>query len=186
MEKDKEKQVLFAGFGGQGVLSMGQFLTHAALSTGKNVSWVPSYGAEMRGGTANCLVTIADEEISSPLTEHPSTAVILNRPSLDKFEDKIQPNGTLVINTSLIDRKPERDDLTVLELPVNRLAEEVGNARGANMILIGAYLEKTGVVDPDQALEYFDVIFKGKKESVIAKNKEAFLAGVEYARKNWK
>lgn len=182
---EEEKQVLFAGFGGQGVLSMGQFLTHAALSTGKHVSWVPSYGAEMRGGTANCLVTISEEEISSPLTENPVMAVILNRPSLDRFESKIKPNGTLVINTSLVDRQPERGDLEVLELPMNQLAEEMGNPRGANMILLGAYLQKTGVVDVKQALKQFEVIFKGKPEKVIEKNREAFLAGVEYAKKNW-
>lgn len=180
-----EKQVLFAGFGGQGVLSMGQFLTHAALSSGKNVSWVPSYGAEMRGGTANCLVTISDEEISSPVTESPLMAVVLNRPSLDKFEEKVKKNGTLVINSSLVDREPRRKDVNVLKLPVNDLAEQMGNSRGANMILLGAYLEKTGVVDVNKALEYFEIIFKGKKEEVIAKNKEAFMAGVEYARSNW-
>ncbi len=182
---EKEKQVLFAGFGGQGVLSMGQFLTHAAMGAGKNVSWVPSYGAEMRGGTANCLVTIADEEISSPVTENPMMAVIMNRPSLDKFENKIQPNGTIVLNSSLVDRKPARDDLTVLELPVNKLAEEINNPRGANMILLGAYLEKTGVVEIEQVLEIFENIFKGKKQSVIDKNKEAFLAGVAYAQSEW-
>lgn len=181
----EEKQVLFAGFGGQGVLSMGQFLTHAALSTGKHVAWVPSYGAEMRGGTANCLVTISDEEISSPITDNPLMAVVLNRPSLDKFENKIKPNGTLVINSSLVDREPKRDDINVLKLPVNELADKLGNPRGANMILLGAYLEKTQVVEVEKALEYFDVIFKGKKEEVIKKNKEAFLAGVEYARSNW-
>jgi 2-oxoglutarate ferredoxin oxidoreductase subunit gamma len=182
---EEVKQVLFAGFGGQGVLSMGQFLAHAALSTGKHVSFVPSYGAEMRGGTANCLVTISEEEISSPLTENPLMAVILNRPSLDKFEPKIKANGILVINTSLVDRQTERDDLEILELPMNQLAEEIGNPRGANMILLGAYLQKTGVVDVQQALQQFEVIFAGKSNQVIAKNREAFLVGVEYAKTNW-
>lgn len=180
-----EKQILFAGFGGQGVLSMGQFLTYAAMGTGKNVAWVPSYGAEMRGGTANCLVTIADEEISSPLTENPMTAVIMNRPSLDRFESKIQTNGTVVLNSSLIDRLPVREDLNVLRMPVNELAEEINNPRGANMILLGAYLQKTGLVGIDETLNLFDQIFKGKKESIIEKNREAFLAGVEYAKKEW-
>ena len=183
---DREEQVLFAGFGGQGVLSMGQFLTHAAMGEGKNVSWVPSYGAEMRGGTANCLVTIAEEEISSPLTENPMTAVIMNRPSLDKFEPKIQPHGTVVLNSSLVDRLPERDDVNVLQLPVTELAEKMNNPRGANMILLGAYIQKTSVVSLDDVMNNFDVIFKGKNPKVIEKNKEAFLAGVEYARKNWK
>ncbi|MDD3880344.1 MAG: 2-oxoacid:acceptor oxidoreductase family protein [Syntrophomonas sp.] len=182
---ESEKQILFAGFGGQGVLSMSQFLAYAAMGAGKNVTWVPSYGAEMRGGTANCLVTIASEEISSPLTENPSMAVIMNKPSLDRFENKVQPNGTLIINSSMVDRKSRRDDLTVLEVPVNQLAEGLGNQRGANMILLGAYLEKTRVVEVEDALEHFEQIFSGKKEEIIQKNRQAFLAGVEYARNNW-
>ncbi len=182
---ENEKQVLFAGFGGQGVLSMGQFLAYAGMEAGKNVSWVPSYGAEMRGGTANCLVTIAEEEISSPLTENPVMAIIMNKPSLDKFESKIQSNGTVVINSSLVDRIPEREDLTVLSMPLTQVAESLNNMRGGNMIMLGAYLEKTGVVKVEDALKHFEKIFKGKKESVINKNREAFLAGVEYARKHW-
>ncbi len=182
---DSEKQVLFAGFGGQGVLSMGKFLTYAAMGAGKNVSWLPAYGAEMRGGTANCLVTIADEEISSPLTDHPGMAIIMNQPSLDKFEKKIKPNGTLVINTSLVDRPLERDDLKVYRMPVNQIADEMGNSGAANMILLGACLQKTNVVSVEQALEQFEIIFKGKKQSVIQKNREAFLVGVQYADDNW-
>lgn len=180
-----EVQVLFAGFGGQGVLAMAKFLAYTALGTGKNVSWLPSYGAEMRGGTANCLVTIADEEICSPLTENPSTAVILNRPSLDRFEDKIKPNGVVLLNSSLVDRKPRREDLQMLQLPVNKIADEMGNSRGVNMITLGAYLEKTKIVSIDEALEHFNDIFVGKKPDVIEKNREVFLTGVEYARKNW-
>jgi len=180
-----EKQILFAGFGGQGVLSMGQFLTHAAMGIGREVCWVPSYGAEMRGGTANCLVTISQEEISSPLTENPCEAIVMNRPSVDKFEPRIKPGGTLVINTSLVDRAPQRDDLTVLELPVNEIAEKINNARGSNMIVMGAYLQRTGIVDVEEALQYFETIFRGKKPGVIEKNREAFLAGVEWARENW-
>lgn len=180
-----EEQVLFAGFGGQGVLSMGQFLTHAALGAGKHVSWVPSYGAEMRGGTANCLVTIADEEISSPLTENPKMAVVLNRPSLDKFEPKLQTNGTIVVNSNLVDREAIRDDITMLKLPVNDLASRFGNPRVANMILLGAYLEKTKIVGVEEALNHFEAIFQGKKPEIINTNKKAFLAGVEYARQNW-
>jgi 2-oxoglutarate ferredoxin oxidoreductase subunit gamma len=182
---DSEKQILFAGFGGQGVLSMGKFLTYAAMGAGKNVSWLPSYGAEMRGGTANCLVTIAEEEISSPLTDNPSMAIIMNRPSMDRFEEKVKPNGTLIINSSMVDRPPRRDDLSIYRLPVNQIADEMGNSGAANMILLGACLQKTNVVPVEQALQLFEVIFKGKKESVIQRNKEAFLLGVEYAKENW-
>lgn len=182
---DSEKQILFAGFGGQGVLSMGKFLTYAAMGAGKNVSWLPAYGAEMRGGTANCLVTIADEEIGSPLTDNPSMAIIMNRPSLDRFEGKIKPHGTMIINSSMVDRPPVRDDLNIYKLPVNQIADEMGNSGAANMILLGACLQKTKVVEVEEALKFFEVIFKGKKESVIKKNREAFLIGVEYAQENW-
>ena len=182
---DSEKQILFAGFGGQGVLSMGKFLTYAAMGAGKNVSWLPSYGAEMRGGTANCLVTIAEEEISSPLTDNPGMAIIMNRPSMDRFEEKVKPRGTIIMNSSMVDRPPQRDDLSIYKLPVNQIADEMGNSGAANMILLGACLQKTNVVGVEQALELFEVIFKGKKESVIQKNKEAFLIGVQYAKDNW-
>lgn len=176
-----EKQVLFAGFGGQGVLAMGKFLSYAAMGLGKNVSWVPSYGAEMRGGTANCMVTIADDEISSPITENPMAAIIMNAPSLDKFEQKIKANGTIVLNSSLVDRTLDREDLEVMKVPVNQLAEKIGNPRGANMIILGAYLKKTGILNSEQLMDYFDEIFEGKSEKLIEKNKEAFLAGVKYA-----
>lgn len=179
-----EQQILFAGFGGQGVLAMGQFLAYAAMGIGKEVTWVPSYGAEMRGGTANCQVTISDEEISSPLTENPGTAVIMNRPSLDKFEQKVKVNGTIVINSSLVDRFPEREDVSVFQIPANNLAEEIGNVRGANMIMLGAYLQMTGAVRVEEALEHFDAIFKGKKPAVIERNRQAFMTGVEWARNN--
>lgn len=112
-------------------------------------------------------------------------AVILNRPSLDKFESRIKPNGTLVLNTSMVDRRPQRTDLEILEMPMNEVAEEIGNPRGANMILLGAYLQKTQVVQVDQALQYFEVIFKGKSQEIIERNREAFLAGVQYAQNNW-
>jgi len=181
---DKEKQILFAGFGGQGVLAMGQFVTHAAMEIGKEVTWVPSYGAEMRGGTANCLVTISDEEINSPLTENPHTAIIMNRPSLDKFEPRLKPDGSLMINSSLVDRMPQRQDLTVWQVPVNAIAEEMGNPRGANMRMLGAYLQGSGVVGVEQALEHLESVFKGKNPAVIEKNKQAFMAGVEWAKQN--
>lgn len=139
----------------------------------------------MRGGTANCLVTIAEEEISSPLTDNPSMAIIMNRPSMDRFEEKVKPQGTLIINSSMVDRPPRRDDLSIYKLPVNQIADDMGNSGAANMILLGACLQKTNVVPVEQALELFEVIFKGKKESVIKRNREAFLLGVQYAKDNW-
>ncbi len=180
-----EHQVLFAGFGGQGILSMAKFLAYASLSAGKEVTWVPSYGAEMRGGTARCLVTVSDDEISSPITNNPLVAVILNKPSLDKYEDSVKSGGTIMINSSLIDRLPERQDVQVLSLPVSQLADEIDNPQGANMILIGACLYYTNIVKPEIALDYFGDIFEGKSETSIEKNKKAFLAGIEYAKREW-
>jgi len=181
----KEHQILLAGFGGQGVLSMGKFLTYAAMGAGKNVSWLPAYGAEMRGGTANCLVTISDGEIFSPLTDNPETAIILNRPSLDRFESKIRPNGTLVMNTSLIDRPPVRQDLRIYQMPVNKVADEQGGSKLANMILLGACVQKMNMVAVESTLGLFELIFAGKNPGVIEKNRQAFLFGIEYAHSNW-
>ena len=181
----REKQVLFAGFGGQGVLSMAKFLAYAAMNAGKNVTWVPSYGPEMRGGTANCLVTVSDEAISSPLTENPLIAVMLNRPSLDKFEPLVRTGGTLMINSSLVDRTPVRKDIKVLFLPVNKLADDIGNPQGANMILVGACMHQINIAKPEEALECFEEIFEGKSPLIIEKNKEAFIAGIEYAKTQW-
>jgi len=180
-----EKQILVAGFGGQGVLSTGLFLAYAAMAEGKNISYVPSYGAEMRGGTANCIVTISDDEISSPLTDTPMQAIIFNRPSLDRFEDSIQPGGVLVINSSLVDRAPCRQDLEVLQLPLTELAEESGAPGSANMIVLGAYIAHTGIVNIDYVLNSFANIFKGKRSHTIEQNRKAFLVGVEYARTRW-
>lgn len=180
-----EKQILVAGFGGQGVLSTGLFLTHAAMAEGKNVAYVPSYGAEMRGGTANCIVTIAEGAISSPLTDSPLQAIILNRPSLDRFEDRVQSGGVLVINSSLVDRRPKRTDLNIRELPLNNLAEEYGLPRSANMIILGAYIAYTGIVDITLVSNSFESIFKGKRSHIIEENRRAFQVGVDYASANW-
>ena len=180
-----EEQVLFAGFGGQGILSMAKFLAYAAMNDGKQVAWVPSYGPEMRGGTANCLVTISDDPIASPLTDYPDMAVILNNPSLTKFENKVKTGGTLLINTSLVHSSIQREDLNLVELPVSQLAEELGNARGDNMILVGACLQYSGLVKVEQAVSYMDEIFAGKSAETIRSNREAFLMGAEYIRENW-
>ena len=180
-----EKQILVAGFGGQGVLFIGLFLSHAAMIEGMNVSYVPSYGAEMRGGTANCIVTVSDSYISSPLTDSPLHAIILNRPSLDRFEGNVQTGGVMVLNTSLVDRMPKREDIEVYSLPLNQLAQEYGFVRGANMIILGAYIARTGIVNLDSGTARFDEIFKGKRKELIEENRSAFMLGIDYACKNW-
>jgi len=128
-----QTEIIIAGFGGQGVLFGGQLLTYAAMDEGKEVTWIPSYGPEMRGGTANCTVVISDEEIGSPMVSNPQAAIVMNLPSLDKYEPLIKPGGVLVINESMVDRKPLRKDINVVMVKANDIAEKLGDRRLSNM-----------------------------------------------------
>ena len=140
------KQFIFAGFGGQGMLLIGKFLAMACMLDGKHVSWLPSYGPEMRGGTANCSVTVSDEPVGSPLVDMADCIVAMNRPSLDKFECKVKPGGVLVINSSIIDRKAERDDIKVIYCDAQRIAEEIKNPKGANVAILGSLMAAEPIV----------------------------------------
>jgi 2-oxoglutarate ferredoxin oxidoreductase subunit gamma len=131
------EEIIFAGFGGQGILLSGTIVCLAAMKEGKRVTHIPSYGAEMRGGTANCSVVISDQEIASPLVRHPSVCVVMNKPSLLKFESKLRQGGTLLYNSSLIDIEPSRKDLQCIAVPANEMAEQEGSARSANMVMLG-------------------------------------------------
>ncbi|HPY52613.1 MAG: 2-oxoacid:acceptor oxidoreductase family protein [Spirochaetota bacterium] len=131
------KEIIFAGFGGQGVILAGKVLCLACMSDGKSVSHIPAYGAEMRGGTANCSVIISDEDIASPVIDKSDIVIALNKPSMVKFEKSLKENGLLIYNTSLIDSKPSRTDIKTLGIPVNAMAEESGNPRGINMVVLG-------------------------------------------------
>jgi 2-oxoglutarate ferredoxin oxidoreductase subunit gamma len=146
-------EAVFAGFGGQGVLLAGKLLAEVGMGLGKEVVWLPSYGPEMRGGTANCTVIIADRPIASPIVSNPRDAVVLNRPSLEKFCRLQQPGGFAVINSSLINVRPERADLVQVEVPANQVAIEAGSAKAANMVMLGAYVGVTGIVPFDALLE---------------------------------
>ncbi|HAE84931.1 MAG TPA: 2-oxoacid:ferredoxin oxidoreductase subunit gamma [Anaerolineaceae bacterium] len=147
-----QTEVIISGFGGQGTLYAGQVLAYAAMDEGKQVTWFPSYGPEMRGGTANCTVVISDEEIGSPTVKYPKAVLALNLPSLDKYEDMIAPGGCLVVNESMVNRKPERTDIRVVILPANEIAQEIGNERAANMVMLGALLANIDIL-PIEALE---------------------------------
>lgn len=171
------EQNLFAGFGGQGVLLMGQLLAQAGMIEDKFVSWLPSYGPEMRGGTANCSVNISDEPIGSPVVSKATSVVAMNLPSLDKFESYVQPGGKLFINSSIIDRKAVRTDIDVYYVPCNELAEEIGNSRVANMVMLGAYIEKTRCVEIDNVLEALLEKLGKNKADLIPINREALLKG---------
>jgi len=146
-----ERSVIIAGFGGQGVILAGKILAQAGMDHGLEVTWLPSYGPEMRGGTANCTIVLSDEPVGSPIVDEPSALIAMNRPSLDKFEPIIAANGVVVVNSSLVERTVERDDLAASYLPINDLAAAVGNRRTINMIALGAYLKATGAVPLDVA-----------------------------------
>lgn len=178
-----QERIVIAGFGGQGVMSMGQLLTYAGMIENKNVSWLPSYGPEMRGGTANCNVMVSDDPIGSPIVTEATTAIVMNKPSLDKFEDDVVEGGNLFINSSLIDRKSERKDINAYYIPANELADELGNSKVANMIMLGAYVELTKVVKFESILEAFKKVFGERKAHLIPLNKQALEKGAEAIRK---
>ncbi len=141
-----QTEIIIAGFGGQGVLFAGQILARAAMAAGFNVTWLPSYGPEMRGGTANVTVIISDEEIASPLVPQPQVAIVLNLPSLQKYEPLVKPGGLLVINSSLVDSLPQHADITCLPVPATDAARELGSEQAANMVALGAMLAATGLL----------------------------------------
>ena len=169
-------EVIMAGFGGQGIMLIGQLLTYGGMLSNKQVSWIPSYGPEMRGGTANCSVIVADEPIGAPIVTEPTAVIAMNLPSLDKFESSIVTGGVLIINSSLIERKATRDDIHVYYVPANDIATELGNAKVANMVILGALLAATKVVDNDSVLKAFTKMF-AKKPELLAINKQALLHG---------
>ncbi|RKD30007.1 2-oxoacid:acceptor oxidoreductase family protein [Thermohalobacter berrensis] len=178
-----EERVVMAGFGGQGVMSMGQLLTYAGMIENKNVSWLPSYGPEMRGGTANCNVIVSDTPVGSPIVTEATGAIVMNRPSLDKFESEIVQGGNLLINSSLIDRKAEREDINVYYIPANDIAVELGNGKVANMVMLGAYLELTKAVKVESVVEALKKVFGERKAHLIPLNEKALQRGAEMVKK---
>lgn len=177
-----QKEIIIAGFGGQGVLFGGQVLAYAAMDTGKDVTWIPSYGPEMRGGTANCTVVIADHEIGSPLVKNPPLAIALNLPSFDKYEEVLAPGGTLIVNQSMVDRGAKRKDINVIFVPCNEIAEEIGDKKLMNMVAIGALLTalpEVTVKDIEKALEAH---LPARHKHLLPKNYEALKRGYEAAQ----
>ena len=175
-----ENKVICAGFGGQGVMSMGQLLAYAGMIEDKHVSWLPSYGPEMRGGTANCGVTVSDEEIGSPIiTNDADIAIVMNLPSLIKFEKDVKPGGKIFINSSLIEKKVERTDIEVYYIDANKIAADIGNIKAANLVMLGAVLKSTPIVDIESILEAFKKVFGPSKEKFIPQNREALIKGGE-------
>jgi len=147
-----QTETIIAGFGGQGVLFAGQVIAYAAMDSGLEVTWIPSYGPEMRGGTANCTVIVSDEEIGSPLVAHPAVVIAMNLPSLDKYEPMVKEGGLLVVNSSMVDRSPTRTDIHWVMVPGNEIAEELGDRRMTNMVMLGAMLANVALL-PLEAVE---------------------------------
>lgn len=175
-------EVIMSGFGGQGIMLMGQLITYAGMLENKNVSWIPSYGPEMRGGTAYCSIIISDEPIGAPIVTEPSIVVAMNLPSLDKFENSLRPGGTLIINSSLIERDAKRTDIKVYKIPANDIANEIGNNKVTNMVVLGAIIAATNSVDANSVLKAFAKMF-AKKPSLLEINETALKQGAEYISK---
>ena len=175
-----QNEVQFAGFGGQGVMLMGQILAEAALQQGYEVVWIPSYGPEMRGGTAYCTVVISDRPIGSPIIRNPKHLVAMNRPSLEKFAPSVKSGGTIFINSSIISIDAGRDDVDVIKVPIIEIAKELGNVRTANIIALAAFVSRSQVVDFERLRESVKVKF-ANKEKLIPINMKALEEGQKAA-----
>lgn len=177
------EKIICAGFGGQGVMAMGQMLTYAGMIEDKQVSWLPSYGPEMRGGTANCNVIVSESLIGSPIIVDDATcAIVMNLPSLDKFEADLAVGGKLLINSSLIEKKASRADVTAYYVPANEIAIELGNDKVANMVMLGAYIELTKVVEMESLHKALMKVFGERKAHLMDVNKEALQRGAAAVR----
>jgi 2-oxoglutarate ferredoxin oxidoreductase subunit gamma len=177
-----QTEIVIAGFGGQGVLFAGQVLAYAAMDSGKHVTWYPSYGPEMRGGTANCTVIVADEDIGSPAVRRPKAVVCLNLPSLDKYEELVMKNGVLVLNRSLINRPVTREDLRVVEAPANEIAEELGDKRLVNAVMLGALVEATGVLSMAAVQQALKDHLPARHQKLLPANYAALERGAQAAK----
>lgn len=177
-----EMDIIISGFGGQGVLFAGQLLAYAAMDAGKEVTWYPSYGPEMRGGTANVTVVFSDEEIGAPVVKYPQAAIILNNPSMTKYEPLIKPGGWLIYNSSIIDIIPTRKDIKIVPVPATDIALELGDQQISNMVILGALIAGTEALPVEAVLSSMDEHMARLKRDVIIKNKEALMRGVMLVR----
>lgn len=169
-------KLVIAGFGGQGVMLIGQMIAYAGMLEGKEVTWMPSYGPEMRGGTANCSVIVSDKRISSPIVTDATAVVAMNLPSLMKFENLIKPGGQLFVNTSLIKEQPSRNDVEIYNIDANEIAVGLHNDKVSNMVILGAIVNKTGIVKLESIEKVMDKLFTGNKAKLLPLNKQALTA----------
>ena len=180
---DFYEEIIIAGFGGQGIILVGKLLAQVAMKCGKEVTYMPSYGAEVRGGTANCMVIIADEPVASPMVIEPDSAIIMNKVSLEKFAGRIKKGGLLVMNSSLIDCKPQVDgSIEVIKLPADELAVKVGSGQSANMVALGAYLEAKNLFGTEAAAKCLADVLAKRYHKTIAINTKALEEGAAFVR----
>lgn len=173
--------IRISGFGGQGVISAGVLLAYTGILENKNVSFFPSYGAEMRGGTANCSVVIASDEVDTPIVSSPDTVIVLNEPSLAKFEPMVKPDGMLIVNSSLIKTEPSRKDIKIIKVPCNEIADRLGNAKVMNMVALGVFAKATGAVSLSAIARALPKVYKKLKPEVIELNVKALEEGAKLA-----
>lgn len=177
------EKCIMAGFGGQGIMAMGQMLAQAGLDEGRGVTWLPSYGPEMRGGTANCMVIISDKDVPSPLIDHNATSlVIMNGPSLPKFLPHLMEGGVILVNSSLVEEKVARDDVKAVYIPSTEIASELGNLKFVNMVMLGAFIEATKCVKPESILDALEHKLGAKKAHLMEGNRAALAKGAEVVR----
>jgi 2-oxoglutarate ferredoxin oxidoreductase subunit gamma len=175
-------EIIISGFGGQGALFAGQLLAYTGLDNDLHVTWFPSYGPEMRGGTAHCVVIISDDEIGAPIVRNPAAVIVMNIPSLERYEPLVRPGGVLVVNTSLVDRNPEREDISVVLVPANEIAEELGSLRLANLVLLGALLDRLDVLSIEQVGEGLKEHIPAHRRNLLDLNLEALRRGAKLSK----
>ncbi|MEI9476342.1 MAG: 2-oxoacid:acceptor oxidoreductase family protein [Deltaproteobacteria bacterium] len=173
-------KTIFSGFGGQGVIMMGYLLATAGMYEEKNVTCLPSYGAQVRGGVANCTVVVSDEEIASPVASEPEFAVLMNNPALFQYQNQVQSGGTLLLNSSMIESRPVRGDLDIIEVPANELARKLGDDRVTNMVMLGAFIKKSALVSLDTAARVIKDTFSNRNPGILKLNKSALQLGYDY------
>jgi len=177
-----QEEIIISGFGGQGSLFAGQLLSYAAMEQGLHVTWIPSYGPEMRGGKARCTVVVADQEIGAPLVRRPSAAIVLNIPSMEAFESAVKHDGVLVVNSSMVPDESERQDIQVIYVPASDMATELGNVRMANVLCLGALVDATGVVSLEAVEQALDDHLPERHRHLLDLNKKALRKGAALAQ----
>ena len=172
-----EERIIVAGFGGQGVVLMGKLLAYAGMLEGKNVTCLPSYGPEMRGGTANCMVTVSTRKIGSPYVTEPSSLIVMNLPSLDRFESMVESGGCILVNSSLVRREVARSDVTAASVQANQIAEELGDVRVANMVALGAFAKVRPMLNMDSLINALEKALPARRREMLSLNREALQRG---------